>query len=183
MTGATLRLDRISRRLGIAGAIGAMALAFAPGYYWTTVRPLMLEAETLAAKQAAAAQRHSPEAVASDPATSREEKLRAFHGFFPPQKAAPGWISKIFEAADTEKLTLERGDYRRTTVQAGESPAPLRIVLPVKGSYAQIRRFVTAALAEVPTLALEEIAFQRQSARDPRIEAEVRFVLYLGTEP
>jgi Tfp pilus assembly protein PilO len=169
-------LEYHARRAGIAGAVGVFVLTLLPGFYWMTLKPMHEEATRLAARVEAAS-KISPQA--DDAPRSRNERIRAFVEFFPARKDVPYWIGQIHAVAEKENLTLERGDYRRPTGD-GPLPTPVRITLPVKGSYAQIRRFITATLAEVPTLALDEISFQRQGARDTKIEAQIRFTLYAG---
>lgn len=53
------------------------------------------------------------------------------------------------------------------------------IVLPVKGSYRQLRRFMARALSDTPALALETVSLNRQAVGDVAIEAQLRFRLYL----
>lgn len=178
MSALHLRLDHFARRAGVAGAIGAMLIAVVTGYYWSVVRPLQLEAEHLAIAQTASKGIQNAGDAQARQVASREERIRAFHGFFPRRNEVPGWIAKIYAAADAEKLTLAHGEYRRAAIK-DEAPSQLRITLPLKGSYAQIRRFLTRALAEVPILALDEVSFQRQAAGDVQIEALVRFTLFV----
>ncbi|WP_310451864.1 hypothetical protein [Sulfuritalea sp.] len=163
-------------RAGIAGAAGLFILTLLPGFYWMTIKPVHEEAARLAARIETAGNRSQD---SGDAPRSRNERIRAFVEFFPERKHVPHWIQQIHTVADKEGIVLERGDYRRPTGD-GPLPVPVKITLPVKGSYAQIRRFITAALADVPTLALDEVSFQRQSARDPKIEAQIRFTLYAG---
>lgn len=166
------------RRAGIAGAVGLFILTLLPGFYWMTIKPMHEETARLATRIEAAGKR--PQDADAAP-LSRNERIRAFVEFFPARRDVPNWIHQIHKVADKEGIVLERGDYRRPTGD-GPLPIPVKITLPVKGTYAQIRRFITAALAEVPTLALDEVSFQRQSARDPRIEAQIRFSLYAGVK-
>lgn len=169
-------LEYHARRAGVAGATGLFILTLLPGFYWMTIKPAHEEAARLAARIEAAGKR--PQDAESAP-LSRNERIRAFIDAFPERKNVPYWIHQIHSVADREGIVLERGEYRRPTGE-GPLPIPVKITLPVKASYAQIRRFITATLAEVPTLALDEVAFQRQSARDPKIEAQIRFTLYAG---
>lgn len=169
-------LEYHARRAGIAGALGLFVLTLLPGLYWMTIKPLHDETARLAARI------ENLSRTVSEPENlprSRNDRIRDFVEFFPERKHVPQWIHMIHAAADKHGLVLERGDYRRATAE-GPTPTPVRITLPVKGSYTQIRAFITTALAEVPTLALDEIAFQRQSARDAKIEAQLRFTLYVG---
>lgn len=180
MSNLRLQLEYHVKQAGVVGAIGALLLAFVPGYYWSVIRPLQAEADSLAVQyESVRTLKASGQRTAEAPET-REARIRAFHGFFPTREEVPGWMSKIYAAADAEKLPLSRGEYRRVASAEGESPVPLRISLPIKGKYDQVRRFLTTALADVPMLALEEVLFQRQNATDAEVDAEVHFILFVA---
>jgi hypothetical protein len=53
-------------------------------------------------------------------------------------------------------------------------------MLPVRGTYPQIRKFVDGAMAEVSTLSLNSIQFDRQKVGDPMVDATVKLTVYLG---
>jgi hypothetical protein len=53
-------------------------------------------------------------------------------------------------------------------------------MFPLRGTYPQVRRFVAAALARVPHLALDTIQFERSKVGEAVVNAKVTFVLYLG---
>lgn len=163
------------RRAGAAGVIGMFLLTLLPGFYWMAIRPRQAEIDQVSARIAAV--KSQPDDAEAP--RSREERIRAFVEFFPEHTDVPYWIGRIHEVANGEGVSLSRGEYRLTGSE-GPVPLALRIHLPLKGSYAQIRRFVTAALAAVPTLALDDISFQRQGAQEARVEAQVRFTLYIG---
>lgn len=181
MSSLALRVDRFARRIGVAGVIGILFLSIVPGYYWTVIRPLQKELAERSDQQRELLDQRSPNNQSQIRAQQLDARLRAFHDFFPTRDTAPNWIAQISQAADAVKIRLERGNYQ-TAVQKGQSPIALRITLPVKGSYAQIRQFVAGALQNVPTLALDGITFQRKSPRDGELEAEVRFSLFLTDE-
>ena len=53
------------------------------------------------------------------------------------------------------------------------------IVLPVKGDYAQLRRFCEKVLMTVPYAALDDMRFKRSSTNDQTVEASLRFTVFL----
>ena len=55
----------------------------------------------------------------------------------------------------------------------------MRITLPVKGSYPQIRRFAAAAMAALPTLSLQSAQLRRDKIGDDRVEGRLVFVLFM----
>ena len=56
------------------------------------------------------------------------------------------------------------------------------MTLPVSGSYEQVRGFIAAALRDVPSLALDDIEFQREKIGDAQLETKVNMTLYLARE-
>ena len=165
------------RMLGTPGVIGIALLVFSLTY---TLSALLPAKEDLEAKR---------DQVSSTQARTRQEKsgvadaspagqLRAFYGFLPAQPAATEWLDRIYAAADKEKVTLPRGEYS-LVIEPESGVARYRILLPVKGSYSQIRSFVATALDSVPSLALDDINFERQKIGDGMVDAKVRMTLYL----
>ena len=53
------------------------------------------------------------------------------------------------------------------------------IVLPVAGSYAQIREFLKRSLAEIPVLSLDQITLKRENRHDGAVQAELRLTLHM----
>ena len=53
------------------------------------------------------------------------------------------------------------------------------IVLPVEGSYAQLRDFIGRALAEIPVLSLDQLTLKRESRTQGDVQAELRLTLHL----
>lgn len=90
-------------------------------------------------------------------------------------------MEKIYAAAAKFNLNLDQGDYQ--LVQERDLKlARYEMVLPVRGDYVQIRKFVALALSEVPTLALDGISLTRQNITDPTVDAQLRMTLYLGAD-
>ncbi len=162
--------------LGWPGVLGLGLLVFVAAFYFSTFRPeqirladLQSEVLTLAEKRARAGE---------EPKTPGD-KLDAFYGYFPATGHIADLLGKIFGAADQQALKLERGEYRAVRDNVGRL-THYQVTLPVKGAYTQVRKFVAAALAEVPNLSLESIQFERQKVGDSTVEAKVKLVLYLG---
>lgn len=123
---------------------------------------------------------HSP--VALDAGQAGAERAKSFREFFPEPRDANYWLGKLYAISEREKLQLPHGDYR-----TGESndrfPRQMKISLPVRGNYAQIRRFAMGALADIPFLSLDEVSFQRSDAGSASLEAQVGFTFFFGRNP
>lgn len=167
-----------ARRAGLLGMIGLAALVAAPVYYLTIIVPQENSIPALRTEYSAASRSTNAAGEVVRTQMTRQERIENFHTFFPQQKHALGWMSILYKAAEKENVHLAHGEYRPAG-QPGKHPAQLQILLPVTGNYGQIRRFISAALAEIPFLALDEIDFQRSTTGGSSIEAKIRFTMYL----
>ena len=53
------------------------------------------------------------------------------------------------------------------------------IVLPVAGSYPQIRDFLRRSLAEIPVLSVDQLSLKRESRNDAALQAELRMTFHM----
>lgn len=88
-----------------------------------------------------------------------------------------GVIAKVHSAALAEGLAPQEMSFVLNEAN-GPTYAGLDIVLPVKGSYLQLKRFIGRVLSENPALALGGLTLHRQSVSDSTLEAQLRFTLY-----
>ncbi len=161
-------------RIGVRGVAAiALATACAAGYV-LVLQPQ--RAEIAAAREQlriAAGRGAAPSAV-----TSSANGMNAFYATVPGVDAQFSLMERLHQAAVAQGLVLERGDYQL----AAELATPLmryEIELPVRGEYTQVRRFISAAMQDLPTLALKGVSFSRQKSDDPQLNAKISFVLYL----
>jgi Tfp pilus assembly protein PilO len=167
-------------RLGKPGLAGALLVVASLAYTLAGVLPE--RRELVAARQQAAQVEAVLAGVRSgrDAAPQSAEKRRdAFYSALPAQAEVTQWIERIYAAASAENLSLARGEYAQADV-ADTRLARYRIVLPLRGSYGQIRRFIAATQSAIPSLGLDDISIQRQSVAEGEIEANVHLSLYLA---
>ena len=50
----------------------------------------------------------------------------------------------------------------------------------IKGTYPQLRGFVAEVLEKVPAAGLEDVVIKREAIGVPTLDAQLRFVVYLG---
>lgn len=175
-----LTLTEFVHRLGWPGAGGLALIALAAGY---ALFGLLsgVEARDRAEERALRAQarlarvQSGAEPVPEPPG----RQLASFHQALPAQFDATASIDRIYEAAAAEGLSLARGEYA-LQIDPETRLARYQILLPVRGSYPQLRRFLGSALAAVPALALDDVEFQRKDIAETQLEARVRMTLYLA---
>ena len=167
-------------RLRWPGITGLVLLAFAVSFYVVAVHPARVRLQWLAAERAQLAARLGSRGnEAARP--SERGQLSNFYAFFPLTGAVPELLGEIARAAQRNRLTLDKGEYRLSKDKDFRL-ARYQVTLPVRGSYAQVRGFVNNVLDAVPAAALEELTLKREVIGDPDLEARVRFTLFLGVE-
>lgn len=174
-------LRRIPAPIAIATLLGlAMLIAAAVGErqvltpLQATVADIRQETQSLRSQ---VVRRHQA-AAGNDPAV----QLGEFYGFFPDEGSALDTLARIYAAAAQQNLMLEHGEYRLGL----ESEVRLQrydVVLPVRGRYGAIRRFVAQILKDNPNLALTAISFSRQTAADIGVDAQLQLTIFLAAEP
>jgi hypothetical protein len=171
---------RLAAAAGWRGALAAALLGVGVVLSFAVLRPLRAEVETLA-QEADARRMHVPPTRLLPQDLTPTGSLSTFFHAFPSADVASDMMAKIYAAAAEHGIELERGEYR---LVRGTQDRLVRyeIVLPVRGGYIPVRKFIAQALAEVPTLALDGIAFSRQKVDDPAVDAQLRMTLFLGPQ-
>jgi hypothetical protein len=144
------------------------------GLWFTSVKPLEQEISErrTAAERMRARTPYQP--VSSD---GRAEELRRFHALFPSGEEVIGETEKLHQLARRAGLELAQGEYRLERPAAGLWA--YRVTLPVAGSYAQLRDFISAVLKAMPATSIDALRFERKRAADPQLEAQVRLTLHV----
>jgi Tfp pilus assembly protein PilO len=179
MNGLIDRLRREVGRLGGAGVVGIGLLVFAATFYLSAYRPASMELARLRTEARQLEEQLRAGDSLSRRAAAPGEQLATFYAFFPREESTPHWLARIFAAAAANGIVLESGEYKLDR-KAAERLARYEILLPIKGTYAQVRGFVAQVLATVPAVVLEEVNLRRENVQSPRLDARVRFTLYLG---
>ncbi|MFV3406921.1 type 4a pilus biogenesis protein PilO [Pseudomonas sp. NY15463] len=97
----------------------------------------------------------------------------------PGQPEASALIERLYHLASAERISLARGEYA-LGVDPKTQLARYQIVLPVRGSYPQIRGFLNALLSQLPTVVLEDLELQRPRIGERELTGRVRMTLYLS---
>ena len=178
-----LAVRRFVERLGWPGVAGLLCLLAALLLLAAVAAPLSQQREELREQVSALRERLRLD-LAGRPARddSAAAQLRRFHAGFPTLATAPDWLYQINNAARRSGIELAAGEYRLDQ-RAAEPLRRYVVMLPVRGGYAQIRAFVEAALAAVPSAALDDIEMRRDAATDAVLEARIRMTLYLRDTP
>jgi len=160
------------RALGAAGVLGVGVLFACLPFYLTSVRPAERE---LQVRRFAAVQVRSRSPIQTV-AAPRADDLRRFYSAFPAMDRLPDELERLYGLARAARLDLSRGEYRLE--QRGSGLASYRITLPIRGSYPDIREFLSATLKQMPYAAIDALKFERKKVGDAQLEAQVRVTVF-----
>ncbi|MDP8566905.1 hypothetical protein [Methylophilus aquaticus] len=96
---------------------------------------------------------------------------------WPPHSEAERISAEILAQADAMGMIFERAEFQSVPGQS-DVLQELRIKLPLKGDYLQIRQFLAHVLHTYPSLALAQCKLQRSDIMQPELEALIEFSLY-----
>jgi hypothetical protein len=163
--------------------VGGALLAFGAGFYLSMVQPLHNEVESMKRKLLALQEetRIADHTNAKLSQLVTPTQLVAFYKFFPSERSIPDWIEKISAAAARNKLNLRQGEY--AVIRDKTSKLLLyQVMLPVKGTYPNLRGFIDDVLTEVPIASLDNVKFERQKIGEDALVSTVMLTLHLGSE-
>jgi Tfp pilus assembly protein PilO len=154
-------MKRLVDHIGLAGVAAIVLLAAAAAFSSFVLRPLesrgALMQEKLSQKAPAAENR----------------KVAAVYEFLKKPEETTDWLAKLHGIGTATGVELRSATYR--TRETEGRIERYEIVLPVTGSYAQIRDFLKRALAEIPVMSLDSLSLKR---KDDSIQAEMRLTLH-----
>ena len=156
---------------GLAG-IAALLLAVAAIVFsqrWDA-QALRLQAEARELRSKA-----RPAAVAAVPVS-----VQQWQATLPPSAHRQQRLADLLELSIRLDLNGARTEHRLATAEGLER---LRVTMPVTGSYAQVRRFVAAALAHDPALSLDSLKLRRVSPLAADVDAELQWSLHGRAAP
>jgi hypothetical protein len=161
--------------LGLTGLAALGLLAAAALFYKAALEPLQARNAMLSSQIA----RHAGQAAPGQPGAGAG-KLETFYAYLGRGEAPTDWLAKLYGIGKATGVELQSANYR--TLAAGGNAGRLEryeIVLPVTGSYLQLRDFVQRTLAEIPVLSLDQMTLKREGGNGGAVQAELRMTLHL----
>jgi Tfp pilus assembly protein PilO len=159
-------MRRVLNQIGLAGVAAIALLAAALLFSNFAVKPL--EERNRSLKEIAGRQAGKPDASQSG------DKVAAVYEFLQKDEDTTDWLAKLYGIGVATGVQLKSANYR--TQKTEGRIVRYEIVLPVAGSYPQIRDFLKRSLAEIPVLSLDSISLKRGQGA---IQAEMRLTLHM----
>jgi type II secretion system (T2SS) protein M len=163
------RLLHLRGELGLMGAASIGLLMAAAMFFVLVLQPMKDQQQLIESALARAGRSASQPGEVSG-------NLATFYSFLDKQEANTDWLAKLYGIGKATGVEMKSASYR--TQKAGERLERYEIVLPVAGSYAQIRDFLKRALAEIPVLSLDQMTLKRETRNDGAVQAELRLTIH-----
>lgn len=125
--------------------------------------------------RALAASRPEPPPV---PISPSESHYAAFREVLAAEDQVRPSIQAILDTAAAHRLLATRAEYLRGHDAKAQADT-LQMIVPVKGRYPDVRRWIEEILATQPYTALNELGFKREEIGINQIEARVRLTVWL----
>jgi hypothetical protein len=167
------------RAIGLPGWAGAALLLVCLGAWLGVTRPLAEDTQRLIDETRALDQRRASLPPSGTVTLSPREQIEAFPARFGDEKSITPALTRLHAIARMRGVQIEQGEFRLSH-EAGDPLLRYAMVLPVKGDYAALRRFLRDALRELPGLALEEVQLRRADTKAAAIEAQLRLILFVA---
>jgi hypothetical protein len=162
------KLKALQEELGGLGLAALALLALAVAFHALAVKPLEERSRALHA----ALERGAGGGGAGRTAAQLEE----LYAYLERSEERTDWLAKLHAIGRATGVKTRSATYR--SAAAGERLERYEIVLPVSGSYPQIRDFLKRALAEIPVLSLDQMSLKRETRSEARVQAELRLTLH-----
>jgi len=156
-----------------AGVVAAALFALTAALQLAVLPPMQSRLD-LAATAAAARSGSSERESAADPA----QQLQLFYRHFSTGNTLSDHLATLHEVAMAHGITLRLGEYRLLREREAKL-VRYQVMLPILGSYPDVRRFVAAALKALPVAALDQVSFERKRIDEGVVEAQIRLTFYV----
>ncbi len=166
------RLARLRQELGAMGLAALALLAFAGAFQALVVEPL--EARSVLLKEKAVRQSSKSEA---GPSGNTAQQVAAVYDHLQKDEETTDWLAKLHGIGLATGVHLKSANYRNEKAEG--RIRRFEMVLPVTGSYVQIRDFLQRALVEIPVMSLDQLTLKRESRNDGAVQAELRLTLHI----
>jgi len=164
-------LYRAREELGVTGVAGIALFVAAALFMAFVLQPLkaknrVLEARAGIGRDLGAVQN-----------ANAADKVGAVYQYLEKPEATTDWLAKLYAIGRATGVELQSATYK--TQNAGGRLQRYEIVLPLTGSYTQMRDFLKRSLAEIPVLSLDQISLKRENRREGTVQAELRLTLHM----
>src|SRR5438105_3234593 len=165
------QVSRLREELGATGVAALCLFALAGVFMAFVLQPLKEQNRVLEARAGISRDLGAVSSV------NTAEKLGAVYQYLEKPEATTDWLAKLYAIGKATGVELQSASYKNQP-SAGRLER-YEIVLPLTGSYTQMREFLKRALAEIPVLSLDQISLKRDNRREGTVHAELHLTLHM----
>jgi hypothetical protein len=165
------KLYRLRHELGAPGMVAMVLFAAAAVFMALVLQPLKDKNRVLEARAGIGRDLGAVQNV------NNAEKVGAVYQYLEKPEATTDWLAKLYAIGRATGVELQSASYK--TQAASGRLERYEIVLPLTGSYTQMREFLKRSLAEIPVLSLDQISLKRENRREGTVQAELRLTLHM----
>jgi hypothetical protein len=114
---------------------------------------------------------------ARGPAPEKVADLASAIRELPARDEMPAILRQLFTKAVQARLAVDSAKYEVNSIGTS-GIVRYQVAFPVTGPYPQIRAFIDATLSTMPAVALNDLALDRKSIADGKVEAQVRMAVF-----
>ena len=161
-------MKRLLDRIGFAGVAAIALLALSIAFSNFVVRPLE-------GKNSLLVERFSKGGRKAEAALPGE-KVAAVYQYLSKEESTTDWLAKLHGIGTATGIQMRAANYK--TLPADGRIVRFEIVVPVSGSYGQIRDFLKRSAAEIPVMSIDQVTLKRQE-KSSALQAELRLTLHM----
>jgi Tfp pilus assembly protein PilO len=162
-------MKNIVERIGVAGVAAIGLLAAALFFSNFMVKPL--EQKNLSLTEAATRQGRKADSAQSG------EKVAAVYEYLRKEEDTTDWLAKLHGIGTATGIQMRTASYRTQPTEG--RIVRYEIVLPVTGSYGQIRDFLKRAALEIPVMSIDQVTLKKEEKKGGSLHAEMRLTLHM----
>jgi Tfp pilus assembly protein PilO len=179
-------LRAIAKKLGLWGLLSLLMIGLTLAMFISKTTEIQQEINLLETK-IAEKEASSPSSEVIETPVAQNNTLQTmteFYQTFPSAPAIPDTLSQLNQLAAAQQLLLNSGDYKLNKVVAKNTTSirtltQYEMVLPIEGSYHNIRAFIAGILSTLPSVAISDIQIKRESTLSPQVEARLVLIFFV----
>jgi len=159
-----MKLSLRALRLSATEKMSLLVLGFALAFSFLVVKPLQERARLMRSR------------IQPGSAGASDASVAELYRFLKKEETATDWLAKLYGIGRATGVELQSARYG---AQAAGRIERFEIVVPVSGSYSQLRDFLKRATAEIPVMSVDQMTLKRESRNDGAVHAELRLTLHM----
>jgi hypothetical protein len=166
------RLLRLRHQLGGLGLTALLLMAAAGLFDLAVLGPMQASNARLDERLL----RQAPRAAAGGPGNAAGEVAQVYE-YLRKDEATTDWLAKLHGIGTATGVQLKSASYR--SEKATGRILRYEMVLPLAGSYPQIRDFLQRSLVEIPVMSIDQLTLKRESRSQGAVQAELRVTFHM----